>query len=202
MVAARNFTHERTRGSDEWYTPREVFKALPVKFDVDPCSPGAEIVPWIPAKYHITLKEDGLKTDWSGRVWMNPPYGNQTEKWMQRLLDYGNGIALLFARTDTIWFHKFVPSADAICFVKGRLRFIPIQAAEGYANQTWNPRTDTYIDVDGKKRKTQPGSASIMVAYGRENAESLFELKLGLTLPVSKVGAELFRPPVPEKGLF
>jgi hypothetical protein len=33
--------HENSIGeSDEWYTPPEIFDALGLTFDLDPCSPG------------------------------------------------------------------------------------------------------------------------------------------------------------------
>ena len=35
------FTHESTYNeSKEWYTPRRIFDALGLEFDLDPCSPG------------------------------------------------------------------------------------------------------------------------------------------------------------------
>ena len=41
----------------------------------------------------------------------------------RKILEYGNGIALVFARTDTRWFHNYATKADILCFVKGRLAF-------------------------------------------------------------------------------
>ena len=44
---------------------------------------------------------------------------------LQRLkfIKHKNGIMLLFARTDTKWFHNIVCKADAILFKKGRIAF-------------------------------------------------------------------------------
>lgn len=75
--------------TDEWLTPPEIVNALG-PFDLDPCSP--IIRPWDTAKTHFSLptelfQPDGLSRDWSpyGRIWLNPPYGQQTGKWMMKL---------------------------------------------------------------------------------------------------------------------
>ena len=55
-------------------------------------------------------RENGLKQPWSGRVWMNPPYGRHIAAWVARLVaqyEAGNvteAIALLPARVDTTWY--------------------------------------------------------------------------------------------------
>ena len=52
----------------EWFTPPEIFEAMETEFDLDVCSPGAEIVPWIPAKRHLTRSHNGPVADWRGCV--------------------------------------------------------------------------------------------------------------------------------------
>ncbi len=106
---------------------------------------------------------------------MNPPYGSDTPLWMQRLMNHGNGIALVFARPDTAWFHDYIPKADAICFIKGRVHFVPAKKARIYAKGLYTPKSGC-------------GAASMLVAYGRNNAEMLLNsgLGFGLALPVSK----------------
>jgi hypothetical protein len=179
-MPAKGFTHESTYNeSKEWYTPKNIFDALGIEFDIDPCSPGKDIVPWIPAVKHLTYLDDGLRSSWTGRAWVNPPYGMDTLKWMDKLNRHGNGIALVFARTDTRWFHAYVPAASAICFVFGRISFIPQNKAADYMNGLCQPKGGC-------------GAASMLVAYGKENAEALFRCGLGLTLPV-KTNMEMFR---------
>lgn len=173
-MPAKGFTHESTHNeTKEWYTPREIFTALGVHFDCDPCSPGADIIPWIPAAVHYTIRDDGLTMPWVGNIWLNPPYGSDTPFWMQRLRNHKNGIALVFARPDTAWFHDYVPKADAICFIKGRIHFVPANKADQYADGQYRPKAGC-------------GAASMLVAYGEQNAEALFKSQLGLTLPVRR----------------
>ena len=170
----KGFTHESTYNeSKEWYTPKYIFDALGITFDLDPCSPGATIVPWVPARRHITPAENGIHAHWEGTIWMNPPYGSDTPKWMEHLAAVGNGIALVFSRTDVKWFHAYIPKADAICFIKGRVQFVRADEAQKYSLGTVKPCGGC-------------GAGSMLVAYGPEMAKALYQSKLGLTLPVSK----------------
>ena len=116
--------HERSGGPTEWYTPAAIFDALGIEFDLDPCSPGPLVVPWIPARTHYTQAENGLTQPWHGRVWLNPPYGPGLDRWLRRFCAHRNGIALVFARTDTQWFHTYAVRADAVCFTRGRIAFV------------------------------------------------------------------------------
>lgn len=176
----KGFTHESTYNeSKEWYTPRPIFDALGMEFDLDPCSPGRDIVPWIPADKHLTIIENGLVASWTGNVFMNPPYGMDTPKWFKRLALHGFGIGLVFARTDTRWFHEFVPLADAICFIQGRVQFVKAAEAERYARGGYDPKGGC-------------GAASMLVAFGKKNAEALFGANLGLAVPII-THLEMFR---------
>lgn len=140
--------------SDVWLTPRYIYEPLG-SFDLDPASPVNR--PWDTASCHFTELDDGLSKDWRGRVWLNPPYGRQLPTWLERLANHGNGIALIFARTETKYFHNLVwKRADAVFFFKGRLHF---------------------CRPDG----TQAGSASApscLVAYGQSNTEAIKNSRL------------------------
>ena len=154
------FTHESTRNeSVEWYTPPEIFEAMGVEFDLDPCSPGPG-KSFVPALRHYTIEDDGLVSPWDGFVWVNPPYGSETQKWMRKLADHNNGIALVFARTDVKWFQEIAPRASAITFVSGRIRF-------------FQGSTDN--------RGGTPGAGSMLMGFGASAAEVLLDANLGVT---------------------
>lgn len=124
--------HQATNGvTDEWFTPPLVFDALGLGFALDPCAPRGG-VPWVPAVNHYSIDDNGLAQPWQGRVWLNPPYGPQTGKWLGKLADHGDGVALVFARTDTVWFQDCAPRADVICFVRGRIRFVRPDGVPGH----------------------------------------------------------------------
>ncbi len=110
--------------SDEWYTPPAVFQVLQCEFDMDVASPGAEIVWWIPAREHITA--GSLQREWSGFVWMNPPFGGRGSlvPWLQKFVRHGNGICLVPDRTSAPWWQECAPRMGQILFVSPKLRFI------------------------------------------------------------------------------
>jgi hypothetical protein len=117
--------HEPCIGaSDDWYTPPDIFAALGLTFDLDPCSPGAGH--WVPARKIYTKADDGLSLPWSGLVFMNPPFGgrNGHVPWLAKFLDHANGVAIVRAYTSSAWFHEHAVKADAMLFPKGKTKFI------------------------------------------------------------------------------
>ena len=158
-MSASAFQHDKTVGHDEWLTPPSLLERLGT-FDLDPCAP--IVRPWDTAKRHFTIKDNGLAQEWQGRVFLNPPYGRDTTKWMQRMANHtGGGIALIFARTDTTAWQEFVfPFANSILFLRRRL---------------------TFFTVDGKEGKTTAGAPSALIAYGNGDA-AVLELPMVLEL--------------------
>lgn len=146
------FSHE-DRGSKnvDWYTPPWVFERLGLQFDLDPCQPLAG-VPWIPAMLTYTEADDGLASPWFGRVWLNPPYGKHTAAWLAKMHSHRNGVSLVFARTDCAWYHDSVAKADAILFLRGRVKF---------------------VDGLGVTGGSGAGSGSMLIAWGEENVAAL-----------------------------
>ena len=135
---------------DEWLTPPEILKALG-PFDLDPCAPVRR--PWDMAANHFTVNDNGLMQPWMGRVWLNPPYGDQTHLWLQRMVEHGHGIALIFARTETEMFFEYIwRRSSAVLFIEGRLHF---------------------YHVDGKRAKGNAGGPSVLVAYGGRDTARL-----------------------------
>ena len=123
--------NSNTENKEEWLTPPYILEALG-GFDLDPCAP--EFRPWDMAKVHYCKEQDGLSQKWFGRVWCNPPYGRQTFDWLKRLAEHKNGIALIFARTETKGFHSEVwRKAHSVFFFLGRLKFHYPDGAQGDA---------------------------------------------------------------------
>ncbi|ULC58664.1 phage N-6-adenine-methyltransferase [Flaviramulus sp. BrNp1-15] len=145
-----NTSFEKSKNSKvEWLTPPDLVKKLG-SFDLDPCAPVD--APFYHAKNYYTIKQNGLSKEWRGRVYCNPPYGKGMELWLKKLKCHGNGIALIFARTETKCFFNHVwDSADALLFVKGRIKFYHITGVQAGT----------------------PGAPSVFIAYGKENAKAL-----------------------------
>lgn len=143
--------------SVEWLTPPEIVRALG-PFNLDPCASYGQF--YRTAKRMIAPPDDGLSVKWRGRVWLNPPYGDELVKWLSRLAEHGNGIALVPARTEVVeWFWPYVwEAADAVLFRKSRIHFRLPYDRERLPN--------------GRK----PGNAghgSVFVAYGERNVRAL-----------------------------
>lgn len=139
--------------TDIWLTPKYIVDALGT-FDLDPCA-APYPRPWDTAKEHWT--EDGLDRPWFGRVWLNPPY-SEIGRWLDRLVDHGNGIAIAFARTETRWFiDKVWSKATGCLFLWGRPKF---------------------CRPDGTPGRSNSGGPVVLIAYGRTNAKILHECEL------------------------
>jgi phage N-6-adenine-methyltransferase len=143
--------HSARAGSDEWLTPKFVVDALG-PFDLDPATPGVQ--PWPTAHRRFTAADDGLLQPWPANdfVFLNPPY-SKISPFMERLAAHGNGIGLVFARTETSWWFRTVwPHASAILFLSGRL---------------------TFCLPDGTPAAANSGGPSALVGYGPVAAERI-----------------------------
>ena len=112
--------------TDEWETPKDLFQKLDdeFRFDLDVCATPENAK----CKRFFTKEQDGLKQEWKGTCWMNPPYGRQISLWVKKALDSARGgatvVCLLPSRTDTQWWHSYVIAhAVEVRFIKGRLKF-------------------------------------------------------------------------------
>lgn len=137
--------------SDVWLTPPHIMEALG-PFDLDPCA-APEPRPWPTAETHIALPEDGLSAEWFGRVWLNPPYSSEAVKWLRKMATHDQGIALVFARTETRWFVETVwRAASAVLFIEDRLYF---------------------HRPNGERADANSGAPSCLVAYGHRDRRVL-----------------------------
>lgn len=165
--------------TNTWLTPEYIIKALG-PFELDPCAAPSPR-PWPTAEFHIELPEDGLAVNWNipvaswaaagplgwptkhqltfterpARVWLNPPYGKETDQWLKKMCTHRNGIALIFARTETATWQWWVwPYAHAIFFFDGRLFF---------------------HHPDGTRGKSNAGGPSALISYSEKDTIAIQE---------------------------
>lgn len=135
--------HERTgnglvrgtfgTGENEWYTPAQYIdmaRKVLGRIDLDPAS--SELAnETVKAAEFYTSQDNGLTQDWHGNIWLNPPYSQpaiaqfaekMVEEWQAQRADAA--IVLTHNYTDTAWFQKLASHATAICFTRGRVRFV------------------------------------------------------------------------------
>ena len=126
--------------TDDWYTPRWLFDAAGIVFDLDVAAPVNPAMRTCPARSYLTAVDDGLTVDWLGTVWMNPPY-SQASPWVDRFVCHPVGMALLPAVCEVKWLGALMGSADAMTLLSldfgrpdgrtARLRWPLILAARG-----------------------------------------------------------------------
>lgn len=113
--------------TDLWATPQYLFDRYNEQylFNLDVCANSDNAK----CDRFFTKDQDGLKQEWNGVCWMNPPYGREIGRWVKKAYesaqDGATVVALLPARTDTRWFHDYIYQMHGveIEFIKGRLKF-------------------------------------------------------------------------------
>lgn len=149
--------------TNEWLTPQYVISSLG-KFDLDPCAP--VVRPWPTADNHYTILDNGLDKEWFGRVWLNPPYGNEMKEWLIKMSEHGNGISLIFNRSDRNDVQDYcLAKADSMLLVRQRF---------------------TFYRTDGSKASANGGAPNVFFSYGEMNAEALEECGIkGTHIPLN-----------------
>jgi hypothetical protein len=150
-------SHQSARSqTDVWLTPPAIVEALggPESFDLDPCAQPdqADVLPT--ARRYYTEADNGLILPWFGRVWGNFPYSLAlVTAFLGRMADHDCGTALIFARTETDAFHRYVwGRASGLLFLRGRLNF---------------------HRADGSRAEANGGAPSVLIAYGEDDRDIL-----------------------------
>jgi ParB-like chromosome segregation protein Spo0J len=103
---------------DEWYTPRWIFDALGLRFDLDVCAPEDRTYVATPTERFLTSVDDGLAETWDGMAWCNPPY-SRPEPWVRRMIDHGNGVLLSHVPINGLWALDTWDACDALRLFQG-----------------------------------------------------------------------------------
>jgi hypothetical protein len=170
--------------NDRWLTPLPIIEALTTdigypRFDLDPCgAPGHHTAARV---FTLERGDDGLRDSWIipwserakpsrlgqvARLWLNPPYGREKVKWIDRFLyhwenGYITGTMLVPADPGTIavWQERIFPNASAILFWRHRIDF-------------WS-RDDVIGNMPSGKRMVSVNESAI-VAFGQLDADALW----------------------------
>jgi len=149
-----------TSNKGDWQTPPTLIERIKKHFDaiwIDPCasSSGQHF-----AAENFTESDDGLDRSWvaPGVTYVNPPYGRGIESWVKKIHHEANDdaeiIALLPSRTGARWF-RYVWTANAVCFWRGRFRFVGAEYSAPFDSVLayWGKRGDVFANAfaaDGK----------------------------------------------------
>ncbi len=109
----------------EWETPQWLFDELSGiygGFTLDPCATRQNAK----CGRYFTRAEDGLAQPWDGKVFMNPPYGREIGRWVEKAYETSLSgalvVCLLPSRTDTRWWQDYARRGH-VWFLRGRLKF-------------------------------------------------------------------------------
>ena len=159
-----NMSFDKLFSSDDqaWRTPRHVFDYFDDRFsfDLDAASSAQNAL----CDRYLTIEDNALEVDWTGlgvrSVWCNPPYGREVGKWVEkcrREADKGIRVcALVFARTDTRWWHDHIMGrARMVYLFRGRVKF---------------GRSDT-----GEMKHAAPAPSCLVMWYGINIVDTYFK---------------------------
>jgi phage N-6-adenine-methyltransferase len=138
--------------TDLWSTPQDFFDKLDAEFHfrTDVCATAGNAK----CRRFFTKETDGLAQQWSGVCWMNPPYGREIGRWMQKAYESSLAgatvVCLVPSRTDTSWFQDHAMKGE-VRFVRGRLKF------GGHSNAAPFPSAIVIF----RKRIDEPSLASV-----------------------------------------
>ena len=114
--------------SEEYETPKEIFEPLQKEFNLqlDVCASSSNHK----LDNYFNKEDDALTKDWhkQGNFWMNPPFGRQLKKWVQKSHEESQkgvvGVSILPVRSNTLWWHKYIIDTKAeVRFLKGEIKF-------------------------------------------------------------------------------
>lgn len=149
--------------SADWETPQDFFDALDAEFGftLDVCASAENAK----CKRYFSKEDDGLSRPWDGVCWMNPPYGKEIPKWMEKAymesLRGATVVCLVPARTDTRWWHSYAEKGEKR-FVKGRLKFLDFSGS--------TLRNETASVRDGRHApNTGAPFPSAVIVFRRQN---------------------------------
>jgi hypothetical protein len=142
-------------GENEWYTPKQFIEAARLamgSIDTDPASSDVANET-VRAKKYYTAEQDGRDKKWSGNVWMNPPYSQPL-------------ISEFIDAFETNWYQSLLIYASAVCFIKGRVKFIDKQG-----NASGAPLQGQTVLYFGNREKSFIDAFSEfgIVLYGRSS---------------------------------
>lgn len=150
------------RIADEWYTPPSIIEAARHSMgsiDLDPasCAMANRVVK---AKRYYSKRDNGLKQEWSGNVWCNPPFRKgQLRAWIDKSMEHTEPLCLLLPPSNnTHILYKVIPTADWMCwFIPKRDWYTPLH------DQITLPMQIGFMMIAGYKCEPSPMWASVGV---------------------------------------
>ncbi len=136
---------------DNYGTPPSLFAQACQKYNIFPTLDVCANSKNAKCSKFITQKEDSLLFQWEETFFMNPPY-SKVNQFMKKAyyqhLKYGvDGLCLIYAKTDTKYWHSYIENKAEIHFIKGRIKFYK----DGYPTKNSAPYPSVWIIYRAEK---------------------------------------------------
>ena len=114
--------------NDDWETPKEILQDAIKKYQIAPMLDVCATDSNSKFSKHYTMNNDALNQEWDDDFFMNPPY-SQINQWMQKAYEQHrkhnvDALILVFSKTSTKWWHKYVEDKAETHFIEKRIRFL------------------------------------------------------------------------------
>ena len=130
LQGRRTMRSLKSSKSTEWYTPQPIIDAAREvlgRIDLDPAS--SEIANRVVrAEQYFTIEQDGLRQEWRGHLWLNPPYSRKAGAFVKKAFEahvrgqVTEAILLLNGYSyDASWFWPMW--GFTLCFARNRIDF-------------------------------------------------------------------------------
>jgi phage N-6-adenine-methyltransferase len=124
---------------DNYETPDDLYYDLCNKFKIFPTLDVCATKENSKCINCITEEEDSLLFQWNETFFMNPPYSKvakfMKKAYYQHLKNKVEGMILIFAKTDTQFWHSYIEEKAEVHFIKGRIKFLK----DGYRTKNSAP---------------------------------------------------------------
>lgn len=147
-------------GDPENYTPAiyiESARRVMGSIDLDPAS-NEYAQKTVKAEQYFTILNDGLRQDWRGTVFLNPPYKHPViSDFIKKLCEeiaaekVTAAVLLTNNNTDTASWHDAAKTSQAVCFTAGRINFykaegVQVSPTNGQTFFYFGPETAAFAD--------------------------------------------------------
>ena len=113
---------------DDYETPQDLYTDSCRKFNIFPTLDVCATRINSKCLHFITKKEDSLLFEWKETFFMNPPYSRvfdfMKKAYYQHIKHGVEGMILIYAKTDTKFWHSFIEGKAEVHFIKGRIKFL------------------------------------------------------------------------------
>lgn len=171
-------THLKNIGIfDLWETPEQFLEYACRKYHVEPILDVCCGKENKKCEIGLTEKDNGLAYDWPCDFFMNPPY-SEVDKWVakaykEHIKNNVTGIALIYVKTDTKMWHKYIEGKAEVHFIRGRVQFL----------------------LDGRKSKNRAPYPSCWIIWRKKEKQNVNEYDLYLKrLKLAMKDCKLSRP--------